>query len=292
MLGMWTEQGPLAIDGTSVFDLDSPTLVDKLRITVATPAFYAALQSPMAAIYVLDGNICLPMASSIARTMELQSMGSCAPVICVGIGYPTDNVLDVMSLRTRDMTPVPSEMPETPMRIDRFGMGGASKFLDSLINEVFPFVEERFRADPAQRGIAGWSLGGLFVLHALFSGRNPFDKAIAISPSIWWADREMVTEEEKYAASHDDLACTLYATVGDREETAPSRTWPRVPAEYADQQAKAEMVSNLSRLVETLRTRRYPSLVLHHEVLPEHHSSIFPAGFTRGLLQLYSNDVY
>ncbi len=289
---MWTEHGSLSLDGTQVYDLDSPALGDKLRITVSTPAFYAALTSPLPTVYVLDANMCLPIAASIARAMETLSMGSCAPVICVGIGYPTDNLVDVMSLRTRDLTPVPGDVPESPMPIDRFGMGGGPTFLETLMAEVFPFVEERYRSDPAQRGIVGWSLGGLFCLHALFSGRDAFSKAIVISPSIWWADREIGVEEEKYAAGHDDMACAVYATVGEREETALSRMWPRVPAEHADQLAKAEMVSNLDRLVDRLRTRHYAGLTIHHEVLPEHHTSIFPAAFTRGLLHLYSDGVY
>ena len=289
---MWTEQGPLTFDGTSVFDLDSPTLGDKLRISVATPAFYEAFQSPLPTLYILDANACLPIATSIARTIQTLSMNLSPPVICVGIGYPSDNLLDIMSLRTRDLTPVAGELPESPMPIDRFGTGGAATFLETIVGEVFPFVEERFRSDPAQRSIVGWSLGGLFGLHAMFSGRYAFSKAIVISPSIWWADREILEEEEKYASSHDDMACDVYATAGDREETALSRMWPPVPAEHARQLTEAEMVSNLSRLVDRLRTRHYPSLRITHEVLPEHHTSIFPAAFTRGLLHLYSDGVY
>ena len=289
--GMWTEHGPATLEGSAVFDLASPTIGDDLRITVATPAFYDSLQFPMATLYILDANACLPIASSIARTMQTLAMGVCAPVICVGVGYPKD-FLEVMALRTRDMTPVAGEMPESPMQMDRYGMGGGPAFLESLVSEVFPFVEERYRSDPAQRGIVGWSLGGLFCLHALFSGRDAFSKAMVISPSIWWAGKEVLAEEESYAKAHDDLACTVYATVGDREETAMSRMWPPVPAEAAPQLQKAEMVSNLSRLVDALRGRHYPGLVLHHETLMEHHTSIFPAAFTRGLLTLFSEGVY
>ncbi len=290
-MGMgWQERGELTLDGTSVFDLDSQVLGDSLRVTVATPHLYEAFATPLPTLYILDGNVCLPIASSIARAMQMLAFGVCPPVLCVGIGYPTDNLLDVMSLRTRDLTPVAGEIPASPMPVDRFGMGGAPALLETLVSEVFPFVEERYRSDPQERCVVGWSFGALFGLHALFSGRAAFSKAMLISPSVWWADRDILREERSYAEGHDDLNCAVYATVGDREESAASRMWPPPAAEQAAELGKAEMVSNLGRLAETLRSRHYPSLVLHHETLmDEHHTTIFPAAFTRGLVRLFGS---
>src|SRR5438552_18986278 len=100
---MWTERGTLSIDGASVFDLDSPTLEDTLRISVAPPVLYDAFDYKLPTLYVLDGNACLPMVSSIARTLQMLAFGSIPPVICVGVCYATNNLLDVSSLRTRDL---------------------------------------------------------------------------------------------------------------------------------------------------------------------------------------------
>ena len=48
------------------------------------------------------------------------------------------------------------------------------------------------------------------------------------------------------------------------------------------------MVSNLDDLIARLRARHYPNLEIHHEVFAgEHHSTMFPAGFTRALVTLY-----
>jgi predicted alpha/beta superfamily hydrolase len=284
-----SEQGSFVLDGSAVFDVKSEAMGDTLRITVVPPLLYDVFQQKLPAVFVLDGNGCLPIASSIARTLQMLAFGSIPPVICVGIGYPTDNLIDVMSLRTRDLTPTVATLPPSPMPIDAHGMGGAPQFLDALIEDVIPLVEERYRVDPADRCLVGWSLGGLFGLHAMFNRPETFARYVLISPSIWWDDRVVLRDEQAYAESHDDLAAKVFACVGEREEAAPSRMWPRVPDEYTAAAMDARMVSSLDELVTTLRSRRYPSLELTHHVFEdEHHVTVFPAAFTRGLTALYA----
>jgi len=286
---MLTEQGPLTIDGSSVLDVKSATIGETIRVTVVPPLLYDVYQSPLATLYVLDGNNCLPIVSSIARTLQTLAFGLVPPMICVGIGYPTDDVLDIMALRTRDLTPVTGELPPSPMPMDKYGMGGAAGLLTTLVDDVFPIVEDRWRSDPADRCLVGWSFGGLFALHTLFNRPDAFARYIAISPSIWWSDRAILRDEESYASSRDDLAAKIFACVGEREETAPSRMWPPVEGELAQFAMSARMVSDLDDLVARLRSRRYPSLDLTHTVFAdEHHTTVFPAAVTRGLTALYS----
>ena len=285
---MTSEQGPLTIDGSEVFELKSAAIGDTLQITVAPPALYESFQSPLPTIYVLDGNLCLPIASSIVRTLQFVAFGAIPPVLCVGIGYPADP-LEVMALRSRDLTPTVAELPPSPMPTDKHGLGGADRFLDALTDEVFPLVEERYRSDPSDRTLVGWSLGGLFALHTLFTRPHSFAKYMAISPSIWWDDRVVMASEEAYAASHPDLTASLFACVGDREETGPARAWPPIPPDMFDLALSGKMVTNLDELVARLRSRRYPNLdVRHHVFTDEHHSTVFPAAFTRGLVALHA----
>jgi hypothetical protein len=285
---MTTEMGPFTIDGSEVFELKSAAIGDTLQITVAPPVLYDSFQYPLPTIYVLDGNLCLAMASSIARTLQFVAFGAMKPVLCVGIGYPADP-LEVMALRSRDLTPTVAEMPPTPIPMDKYGLGGADRFLDALTDEVFPLIEERFRSDPRDRTIVGWSLGGLFALHTLFTRPQSFAKYVAISPSIWWNDRTLLTSEEAYASSHPDLEAMVFACVGEREETGPARAWPPIPPDMVEIAQSARMVSNLDELVATLRSRRYPNLELSHEVFTdEHHATVFPAAFTRALVKLHT----
>lgn len=286
---MTTDQGPFTIEGSEVFELTSSAIDDTLQITVAPPALYDSFQYPLPTLYVLDGNLCLPIASSIARTLQFVAFGAMAPVLCVGIGYPA-NPIEVMALRGRDLTPTVAELPPSPIRMDKHGLGGADRFLDALADEVFPLIEERYRSDPSNRTVVGWSLGGLFALHALFRRPQTFAKYMAISPSLWWDERTVMASEETYAASHPDLTAKVFACVGEREETGPARTWPPVPPDMFDFALSAKMVSNLDELVARLRSRCYPNLDLaHHVFTDEHHSTVFPAAFTRGLVALHAN---
>jgi len=274
---------------TTTFDVPSEAVGDTFRITVATPFLYDATQDKLPTLYLLDGLITLPMASGITRSLEVNAFGVMKSVICVGISYATENPLDIMSLRTRDMTLTTAERPAPHAQMARHGTGGAPKFLDALTNEIVPAVEERWRADPAGRCLVGWSLGGLFGLYTLFNRPEAFARYLLVSPSIWSDDREILTDEEKYAASHDDLAADVYAAVGAREETAPSRMWPQQSdPDLVEFMQSAKMVSNLEDLVTTLRSRRYPSLNLASHVFEdEHHVTVFPAAFSRGVQSFY-----
>jgi uncharacterized protein len=286
---MVTERGPLTIEGSTVVDIESKAVGDTLRVTVVPPLLYESFGQSFPTLYVLDANLCLPMASSIARTLQMVAFGAMPPVMCVGVGYATDNLLDVMALRTRDLTPTEGELPPSPIPMNTYGMGGASRLLDSLTEEVFPRVEESWRSDAEDRCVVGWSFGGLFGLHALFNRPEAFRRYLLMSPSIWWSDQAILEDEESYASTHDDLAAEVFLAAGEREEAAPSRMWPPVPEEMAETAMEARMVSSLDELVERLRSRRYSNLKVSSEVFTdEHHATIFPAGFTRGLVSLYA----
>ena len=285
-----TDQGTFTIEGSSVFDVKSSAMDDTLRITVVPPLMYETFQNRLPTLYILDGNNCLPMVSSMARSLQMLAFGLVPPMICVGIGYPTENFLDIMALRTRDLTPVVGELPPSPFPMDKHGMGGAGALLDTIVGEVFPVVEERWRSDAADRCLIGWSFGGLFGLHTLSNRPEAFNRYVLVSPSIWWSERAVLKDEESYASTHDDLPAKIYACVGEREETAPSRMWPPIPEESAAFAQEARMVSDLDDLVARLRSRHYKSLELTHQVFAdEHHTTVFPAAVTRGLTKLHGS---
>ncbi|WP_435803580.1 alpha/beta hydrolase-fold protein [Polaribacter sp.] len=49
--------------------------------------------------------------------------------------------------------------------------GGASKFLAVLKNEIIPFVDAHYKSND-NRGLAGFSLGGLFTAYCLSKNLN------------------------------------------------------------------------------------------------------------------------
>lgn len=287
----WIEHGPVPVDGSHRFTFDSERAGIALEVSVAMPAFAANLVGPRPVVYVLDGNLTFFLAAPIARSYELMAIGHFPSVIVVGIGYADANPLEVMSRRMLDLSPTgsPGEGPVATglsPAAARHGLGGAPAFLDALRDEVIPEVERRFPCDPSDRTLAGWSLGGLFGLHVLFSEPELFRRYALVSPSIWWDGGHILGREEAWSADHEDLAAEVFLGVGEREETSTSRAWPPMPADVA---ADARMVSNVHVLRERLQSRGYPSLRVSSAVLPdEHHTSVFPAAFGLALRHLHA----
>jgi predicted alpha/beta superfamily hydrolase len=285
----WQDHGPTTVDATHRFTFASEHAGVDLEVSVALPAFYDALTEPRPVVYVLDGNLTFLLAAPIARAYELLAFGQFPSVVVVGVGYANADPLEVMSRRMLDLSPTasPGEGKAREAAAGaRHGFGGADAFLAALRDEVIPEVESRFRIDAADRTVAGWSLGGLFGLHALFTSPELFRRYVLVSPSIWWDGAHTLAQEEAFAAAHDDLAAEVFLAVGEREETSTSRSWPPMPPELA---AEARMVSNVHTLAERLRSRGYRSLQVATAVLEdEHHTSVFPAAFGLALRHLHA----
>jgi uncharacterized protein len=285
----WIEHGPVPVEGSQRFTFDSDRAGVGLEVTVAMPAFAANVVGPRPVVYVLDGNLTFFLAAPIARSYELLAIGHFPSVIVVGIGYADANPLEVMSRRMLDLSPTDSPgegAVAAGASAAHHGLGGAAAFLDALRDEVLPEVERRFPCDPTDRTLAGWSLGGLFGLHVLFSEPELFRRYALVSPSIWWDGGHILGREEAWAADHDDLAAEVVLGVGEREETSPSRAWPPMPPELA---GEARMVSNVHLLHDRLQSRGYPSLQLSSTVFPdEHHTSVFPAAFGLAMRRLHA----
>ena len=90
--------------------------------------------------------------------------------------------------------------------------GGADESLRLLAGEILPGAERELAGAPRWRGVAGYSLAGLFALYALYK-TDVFSRAASVSGSLWFPGfREYVfTHEPK---RRPDRA---YFSVGDRE---------------------------------------------------------------------------
>jgi enterochelin esterase-like enzyme len=79
----------------------------------------------------------------------------------------------------------------TPTRAPKLGGGRANRYAKFLLEEVRPFVGQRYRARqiPQSTGIGGSSLGGLVSLYLGLKHPGVFGKIAALSPSVWWNER-------------------------------------------------------------------------------------------------------
>jgi predicted alpha/beta superfamily hydrolase len=232
-------------------------------------------------VYVLDGNWIFGTVTETSRL--LASGGEIPPVLVVGIGYADASAASVRALRARDDTPTPDpdfvrslreRVPDLP---ENATTGGAPAFLRFLKEELIPFVEAQYPADPQDRTLLGHSFGGLFTLYTLFERPETFHRYIAGSPSLWWGRGTIFEDEAALAESRTDLPVKLFLSAGALEESPDN---PR--------SAEAAMVSNLRRLEAVMKSRSYAGLDLTTVFLPdETHLSAIPATISRGLRAVF-----
>ena len=158
------------LSDTRHVEFQSRVLDRPLQVFVRVPPGEA--EGPMPTVYLLDGGMTFPLFSAYQRYLELG--GELPPTIVVGIGYGTDRFEDG-NLRSTDYT-APSD--------ERAYWGGAPRFQHMLREELLPFVEREFDADPVRRVIFGQSLGGQFVLYTASTSPGLFQGHIASNPAL------------------------------------------------------------------------------------------------------------
>lgn len=90
--------------------------------------------------------------------------------------------------------------------------GGADEYLQLLTHEIVPRAEALLPGSVLWRGLAGYSLAGLFALYSLYH-TAAFPRAASVSGSLWFPGLL------EYVASHEMKSRLqhLYFSLGDRE---------------------------------------------------------------------------
>ena len=90
--------------------------------------------------------------------------------------------------------------------------GGADDYLRLLTDEIIPTTEKEITGVPSWRGIAGYSLAGLFALYAIYR-TDLFSRVGSMSGSLWFPGIK------EYIFSHEPKRrpdC-MYFSLGDKE---------------------------------------------------------------------------
>lgn len=108
-----------------------------------------------------------------------------------------------------DMTPwnAPSISKDVPPCT-----GGAKNYLKLLTEEIVPKAEGQIAGKASWRGLAGYSLGGLFALYSIYQ-TDLFSRIASVSGSLWFP------KLKEYVFSHEikgKIQC-LYFSLGDKE---------------------------------------------------------------------------
>ena len=179
--------------------LYSSTLVENRPIYIYLPESYSTETKDYPVVYVLDagGNF-----HHTTATVNFLSNCSHIPEMIV-VGIPNTGS------RTRDLTPPTSETQDWPRA------GGADNMLAFIKNELIPHIDGKFRTHPYKL-LIGHSFGGLFALHTFIHQPKLFNAYIAISPSLWWDEQELVQKQsETFFTSNSELTGHLYMTMGN-----------------------------------------------------------------------------
>lgn len=125
-------------------------------------------------------------------------------------GCPPFTLVCISNLQwNHDMAPwdIPPLSPkDTPCT------GGADDHLDLLLRRILPAAEQQVPGSPSWRGIAGYSLAGLFAVYAACR-TDVFSRAASISGSLWFPG----IREYLFSHAEEQLPDRLYFSLGDKE---------------------------------------------------------------------------
>ena len=90
--------------------------------------------------------------------------------------------------------------------------GGADDYLRLLTETILPMAEKRLSGVPCWRGLAGYSLAGLFALYAMYR-TDAFSRFASMSGSLWFPGFP------EYIHTHEipRLPDCIYFSLGDKE---------------------------------------------------------------------------
>jgi predicted alpha/beta superfamily hydrolase len=246
---------PLAIGET--FTIQSTVLDEERRINVWVPPAYAGspdLRLPV--LYMPDGGIGEDFLHIAGLLQVSIGNGTMRPFMLVGIENTE---------RRRDMTG-PTRNAEDRKIAPR--VGGSEAFRTFIRTELMPEVRKRYRTT-TETAIVGESLAGLFVVETLLREPALFDTWIAIDPSLWWNDEELV------ASAAERL----------RARSAGRETF------YLTSSSEPGLADVARRFASVMKGGGFPGLVWHYEPLPaEGHSTIYHPAALRAFRLLFGPD--
>lgn len=231
---------PLVIGDT--FTIDSKILGETRRINVYPPPGYAEshdLRVPV--LYMPDGGMAEDFLHVAGLVQVSVGNGTMRPFLLVGI----EN-----TQRRRDMTG-PTRNEEDKKIAPH--VGGSEPFRRFIRDELMPQVKSRYRTTQ-ETAIVGESLAGLFIVETFLLEPEMFDTYIALDPSLWWNNKELVKTAAERLRARPNLEKTLYMASSDEKQ----------------------IVEDANQFAEVL-TKNAPSKIhWHYERMPEEkHSTIY-----------------
>jgi predicted alpha/beta superfamily hydrolase len=120
-----------------------------------------------------------------------------------GVEWEADESAEELNA-TEQMEPtIMIAVANTPERLNHYtpfydynlGGGQGELYAEFMTKEIKPWIDSIYptKQGPAFTGIAGSSLGGLSALHLGWTRPQVFGLVAALSPSLWWGARKLIT---------------------------------------------------------------------------------------------------
>jgi uncharacterized protein len=234
------------------------------RLDVSLPRAPPPSGRPRPLVVVLDADYAFPVVRAVVE--HLAERGWIDEVVVIGVGYdgPT-TVESYRKNRTRDYTPVPFPTGGYGPEFQAVS-GGGPAFARFLADEVLPLAGKEYGVT-GPRILVGHSYGGLLACWMMVERPGVFDGYVAVSPSLWYADRFLLGRARVTLEGRADLAVAAYLAVGSREGNG-----------------ERDMQQDLRAFHALLSSRSFPGLRSRLDVLPdETHDSVFPGAVSNGL---------
>jgi len=177
----WADQGTIT---GHVESFTHASFLGGRRVWVYLPPGYATSSERYPALFMHDGQNLFDVRTSFSGEWRVDeacealiASDELRPLIVVGIENGGAS-------RIQEYTPWPDP---------GYGGGGADAYLTAIRDVLIPEIDRRYRtlSGPNFRWMAGSSLGGLVSLYAGLAYSDTWTRIAALSPSLWWDDREL-----------------------------------------------------------------------------------------------------
>jgi predicted alpha/beta superfamily hydrolase len=183
-------------------------LRDRRLIVWLPPGYDAAPNRRYPVLYMHDGqNIMNARTAAFGvewqvdeTAQRLIEAGQMEPIIIVGVYNTSDRIPEYTQVATA-----------------QYGGGKANDYGRLLVEVVKPLIDTTYRTRPEAQytGVAGSSLGGLVSMYFGLTHSSTFTRLGVISPSVWWAERDIVTRVEGLNAK---APLRIWVDIGTNED--------------------------------------------------------------------------
>jgi predicted alpha/beta superfamily hydrolase len=211
-------------------------------IYIYLPASYASGTATYPVIYATDGDAAFPPQGRFGNFRRiLQRRGTNA--ILVGIGG-------------------------TERRVKDYRLPGAIAYHEFVTQELIPFIDSHFRADPKRRILSGLSFGGSFVVTSLFlEAPKTLFFSHYISAEGSFGQRTFIAQEQRFSSTigNKSIPATLILARG----SASNEQEQQFSSGFAGKGIPA--TANLARSLASESTNSVDVLSLYRRIVDRHY---------------------